>query len=308
MPRLGTSLASMRGNTLSALAALLMALQQPHQGSTVAVTGLPAPPSDAWPEADPIAIVTEYNPWAMVIGADSPRVLLFADGTLIRTDLGGHALVFSTARLTPSEVSRVQTAIGSMTTFMRLRNAYNLTPSMSDMPTVEIVRNEGRLSKTVEVYGYRSGFVDVPATCVSPTGEKADRLPSEFDQAYRVLVGLRPTRLARWYPRYLEVMVWPFEHSRKEPLAWPDTWPDLTHPLTIQRGDSYSLILPSTEQSTLESFLAARFSGQAVRIGGRKWSISWRPVTPGGPVAREVRRRVLAVPRPERAKAAAKGA
>lgn len=295
-------------DALLAISALLVALQQPHQCSTVAVTGLPVPAADAWPESDPIAIVTEYDPWAMVIGGDSPRVLLFADGTFIRTDRSDHTLSFSTARLSSSELSHVQGAIGPMSAFTRLRDAYNLAPNVTDMPTVEIVRNEGRLSKTVEVYGYRSGFVDVPATFVSFTVEKADRLPFEFDQAFRVLVGLRPTRLVRWYPRYLEVMVWPFEHSRKEPLAWPDTWPDLSHPLTIQRGDSYSLILPSSQQPTLETFLAARLSGQAVRIGGRKWSISWRPVTPGGPVAREVRRRVLGLPQPAPSKAPAKGA
>lgn len=291
-----------------AIAALLVALQQPHQCSTVAVTGLPAPAGDAWPESDPIAIVTEYDPWAMVIGADSPRAILFADGTFIRTDLSGRSLSFSTARLSPSELSRVQAALGPMRAFTRLKDAYDLAPNVTDMPTAELVRNEGRLSKTVEVYGYRLGLVDVPATFVSFTDEKADRLPLEFDKAFRVLVGLRPTRLVRWHPRYLEVMVWPFEYSRKEPLAWPDKWPDLSHPLTLQRGDSYSLFLPSSEQPTLETFLSARLSGQAVRIGGRKWSISWRPVTPGGPVARELQRRVRGLPQPAPAKAPAKGA
>ncbi len=264
------------------------------------IIGTDHPEASPWPKDFPMAVVVERNPWAMMIGADSPRVLLFPDGTLIRADANDRNTVFSTARLTVDELARVRTAMGKAEDFQHLKDEYNTAPGVSDLPSVEIVRYEKPFSKKVDVYGYVSGFVPTPAVTRVPTAEKADVVPKEFDRAYKVLTDLHPKNSTRWVPRWAEVIVWPYEYAPDESLPWPTGWPDLRSKFAVQdRNDSYSLILAGTEIQNLEQFLASRREKQAILISGRKWAVTWRPVTPGGRMARlvdEITRRHPAAP------------
>jgi hypothetical protein len=253
------------------------------------IIGTDHPEASPWPKDFPIAVVVERNPWAMMIGADSPRVLLFPDGTLIWADANGRKTIFSTARLTADELAWVRAAMGKAEDFQHLKDEYNTAPGVSDLPSVEIVRYEKPFSKKVDVYGYVSGFVPTPAVSRVPTAEKADVVPKEFDRAYKVLTGLHPKNSTPWVPAWAEVIIWPYEYAPDESLPWPTEWPGLESKFAIQDGnDSYSLILPGKEIQKLEQLLASRREKQAILISGRKWAITWRPITPGGRMARIV--------------------
>jgi hypothetical protein len=179
--------------------------------------------------------------------------------------------------------------LGKPEDFQRLKGEYNIAPGVSDLPSVEIVRYEKPYSKKVEVYGYISGFVPTPAVTKVPTQQAADVVPNEFDQAYKVLTGLHPKNSIAWIPTWAEVMIWPYEYAPDESLPWPKGWPELGSKFAVQAGDdSYSLILPGSEIDKLERFLAARREKQAILISGKKWAVAWRPITPGGRMARVV--------------------
>jgi hypothetical protein len=255
----------------------------------------PAPDPNAWPDKA-LAVLIEHNPWAMVIGADTPRVVVFDDGTVIRRtpSKGASQRYLAVSKLAASELNDLRSALRPSASFWDLKDQYNVAPNVTDMVTTElVVYSEGRF-KRVEVYGYAPEEWKPPAFTMMPSKQIADALPAEFDRLCHLLVDLAPRDEVQWSPKYVEVMIWPYEYSPDKPLEWPSGWPGLTSPMAFQRGDSYSLIVPGSKLAALEAFVARRGERQAVRIGGKKWAIAYRPVMPGGKWARDIAEREAA--------------
>jgi len=263
---------------------VLLVACRPRVGT---LQGVEAPAAGAWPE-EPMAVLIEHNPW---FGDDTPRAEIYKDGIIIRLDPGDqtHKPRLLVSQLTPPELVRVKKAIRPAASFWRLKDRYDLAPTVTDLMTTELIVSEGKRSKQVMVYGYAPGGWKPPASTsfYDPTA-KADRLPREVGRISRLLIALKPAHEVVWAPRYGEVMIWPYEYSPDEPLDWPAHWPALTSPMAFQRGDDWSLILPGSELPALEAFVAQLGERQAIRLGGKKWAISYRPVMPGGRWAREI--------------------
>lgn len=271
-----------------ALVALLVVACRP---SLPRFTGVPNPPADAWP-AQPMAVLIEHNPWLMVIGSDTPRVEVFTDGTVLRLEQpAGREPHITVGRLTPKELAVVQRALTPRWYFWRLKEHYDIQPNVTDMITTELIVRAGSRTKRVAVYGYSPEPWTPPASTVMNRVVRADRLPREFDRLCKTLLQVKVRNTAVWAPRYVEVMIWPYDHSPEEPLPWPSQWPDLDDRMAFQRGDSWSLILPGADLEELRDFLRLLRERQAVEIGGKKWSISYRPVMPGGAWAQRISRR-----------------
>jgi hypothetical protein len=65
-----------------------------------------AHPPFEWTGTQPLVLLTEYNPWAMVIGSDSPTFALYGNGTVIwRAE--GRSGKYMTVALAPSEVAEL---------------------------------------------------------------------------------------------------------------------------------------------------------------------------------------------------------
>jgi len=257
-----------------------------HRAEVGPLQGVPAPERDAWP-AEPLAVLIAHNPWAMMIGADTPRAEVFNDGTVIRLDPKTGKLFVS--QLTRDELARVKDALKPSESFWKLKDDYNVMPNVTDLITTELVVMEGSRFKRIQVYGYSPEKWSPPATTIFPgRGEKADSLPGEFERICKLLVALKPAHELPWTPRYIEVMIWPYDYSPDIPMEWPASWPNLTSPMAFAMQDQYSLILPGSELEALEQYVAKRGERQAILIGGKKWSIDYRPVMPGGRWARDI--------------------
>jgi hypothetical protein len=279
----------MKRVSLTLAAITLVAISCSTTPAELQFIGSESPLPDAWPIEFPLAVVIERNPWALVIGADSPRILLFPDGTIIRYDLGENRWPeFTTARLTASELAKARHALGSLESFMALKDFYDLAPNVTDLPTVEIIRSEQSGSKVVRVYGYAAETVATPATFSFKSTQEPDACPEEFNRLYRLLVSMKPTHSISWMPKYLEVIIWPYEYSPEEPLVWPENWPGIDSRWAFQSGDSYSIVLAGDREKELRRFIESRKEKQAVLLAKKKWSISYRPVTPGSRMAREI--------------------
>ena len=246
--------------------------------------GVPHPDPHAWPD-DPVAILIEHNPWAMVIGADTPRTAVFRDGTIIRLQ---QSRLF-VSKVTGGERDRLLRAIEPSWLFWRLRDDYNVMPNVTDQITTELVINEPKQWKRVQVYGYSPDPWESPGSTTFYGGPRPDSLPREVKRLSELLVSLKPAHEVEWEPHYLEVMLWPYEYSPETPLPWPSEWPNLKSPWAFARGDSWSVILDGSQRSKLEAFVAKRGERQAIALDGHKWAIAWRPVTPGGHWARDIR-------------------
>ncbi len=256
------------------------------------LNGVPAPHADAWPE-EPVAILIEHNPWLMVIGSDTARVSLFRDGTLIRVDTSQkESARLLVSQLTAPEMKRVMSAIEPASSFWHLAEEFNLTPNMTDMMTTELIVSMSGRWKRVQLYGYTAEEWHAPATTIMFSDQKPDSLPREVDRISKLLVGLKPRREVEWTPRYVEVMLWPFEYSQESPLPWPAAWPRIDSAMAFKRGDSYSIILPGSEKAALEKLVRSRSERQAVEVSGKKWAIAYRPVMPGGRWAHDIAERL----------------
>jgi hypothetical protein len=82
-------------------------------------------------------------------------------------------------------------------------------------------------------------------------------------------------------------MIWPYEYAPDVSITWPKNWPGLDSKRAIKRGDSYSIFLDGIMFPELQKFLKTRKEKGAVKIGDKKWAVSFRYVFPSEPMWRK---------------------
>lgn len=207
----------------------------------------------------PVVILLEKDPWAMVVGSDSPAFALYEDGTVIqRTEIG-----FSKATLTKEESTKFIEQL-NLSTLSQLHGGYDPT-EVTDQPEQVLLIYQGEKPTFVSVYGSLE------------QREVRSKLPSEIVAAFEKVKAFKYSPSRAWVPEHVEVMIWPYEYAPDPSITWPEGWPGLNDPKTIKRGDdSFSIFIPSTKLSALRAFLKRRSEKGAVEIDGRKWAASIR--------------------------------
>jgi hypothetical protein len=72
-------------------------------------------------------------------------------------------------------------------------------------------------------------------------------------------------------------------------ISWPAGWPLLDSDRAIKRhSDAYSIFMDYSQLPALDKFLAKIGERTAVKIGGKKFSVSTRDVFPSEPTWRKV--------------------
>ncbi len=144
----------------------------------------------------------------------------------------------------------------------QLHGHYDAAP-MTDQPEATILDYRRDKATIVSVYGSLS----------SPKVRR--KTPNTIVSVYDKLKGFdRPG--IDWLPDKVEVMVWPYEYAPEASIVWPEDLPDLTDASTVQRGDSFSIYVPSSKLRQVRDFLARRKEKGAIEIGGRKWAAAIR--------------------------------
>ncbi|MET1112304.1 MAG: hypothetical protein ABWX67_12325 [Allosphingosinicella sp.] len=207
----------------------------------------------------PLVVLLESNPWAMVIGSDSPAFALYEDGRAIfRTESG-----YQSARLDPGELNRFLDSlkVGSLA---RSAGGYTAT-EWTDQPHTKLLLYVGKQPVFIAVYG---SFEDK---------EVRAKLPPEIVEVRDKLRSFKDARSSQWLPESIEVMIWPYDYASEPSIIWPKRWPGLDAPTTRERGEgSFSLYVPSAEFGPLKAFLGRQSEKGAVEIGGKKWAASHR--------------------------------
>jgi hypothetical protein len=208
----------------------------------------------------PVLVLVETNPWAMVLGSDSPRFALYDNGLAIyRTKNGFRQVQLNKER---ADAFRNAVNVGALACL----NEHYSTIDATDQPTEFFFFGRGGRLSQVSVYGGILG-----------KGEQAE-VPAPLVAAYERLVGFDDPNSKPWLPDYIEVMVWPYEYAPEPSIIWPSEWPGLRDPRTRKWNDGkgYSLYVPSTDSEELRAFLRTEHEKGAVEIGGKKWSVSIR--------------------------------
>ena len=247
--------------------------------------GIARPDASAWPEK-PVAMLVEQNPWAMVVGAGLPSVVVYSDGTVLRADPNSRRdPAYLVSQFRGNEWDRLLQSIGPTPAFDGLKESYSML-APTDQPTTAVVLFGKSGRRSVSVYGYSLARLDTRTSREGRAGGSS--VPAEFDRVAKVLATLAPKNETRWQPRYLEVMLWPYEYSRTAPKAWPAAWPTKESPMVFRRGESWSVIIPGSELPRLGDFMRQVNERQGVLWNGHKWSMAYRLVLPAGEVATRI--------------------
>jgi hypothetical protein len=205
----------------------------------------------------PLLVMRGTNRWAMVIGADSPDFALYGDGRVIYRAGNG----FSTAVLSRTQVRALWRDVHP-SELAPLAGRF-MAAAMTDQPDTDLL-----------VYGVRPFAISVYGSL--DAAEERSRLPAAVVRAADRLRAFRAPGARPWLPERIEVMIWPYEYAPDRSVRWPSSWPDWRSPGAVQRGDSYSLALPSSQLDRVRALLARRTEKAAVEIGGRKWAVDYR--------------------------------
>lgn len=208
-------------------------------------------------EPVPVVVLIEKDPWASVIGADSPQLALYDDGLLIyRADDQ-----FRQERLDAAAQAELLDLVAKIDG-PRDAGAYELSLSTDQTDTVLLLYRDEPV--VVSAYGSLEDPVQVAL------------LPEQLRAAFAGLHAYSRPHAEPWLPEFIEVMIWPYDYAPEASIHWPDDWPGLDDERTAARGSSYSLFLPSARLEELRAFLQTRNARGAVELGGKKWAMSYR--------------------------------
>jgi len=235
----------------------------------------------------PIAVLVQTDPWGMVMGADTPRVAVYEDGTVIFLKKSGRGAGYHRKDLSATELADFRNRLAPTAQLKDLKSFYNLRPHVTDQPEALFYFRDGDRELTTRVYGLKAPGTKLRAQTSFPEKQKADVAPDELLELHKFLCLLDYSESQEWAPRYLEVMIWPYEYAPEASIIWPKDWPGLDSKRSFKSGDSHSIFLDGSVLPELRKFLAARKERGAVEIGGKKWAVSFRSVFPSEPVWRK---------------------
>lgn len=232
----------------------------------------------------PLIVFMRTNPWAEVIGADVPQCVVYEGGEIVYLKDRN----FRRHQLSQSELAGLKERVAALAAVKDLKTFYNRHPGISDQPESCFYLATSKNPFTVSVYGLvDSDQIQAPAA--SPGGQRRqpDALPAELVQLHKQFVNLDFKESRPWSPKYVELMLWPYDYAKEPFVQWPPGWPGLASDRAIKRGDSYSIFFDGALLPKLAEFLGkmhTRAGDSAVKLDGKKWSASARLTFPSEPV------------------------
>lgn len=210
--------------------------------------------------ADEILIsLYEYNPWKMVVGSDSPTFILYKDGTAIFWNAERKEYQY-----TKLNKASVQKEVDGLVDLAKLESNYSLS-RWTDQPTQVLSIRIGNNLKKISIYGN-----------LRKQEEVREKAPDLFLSKYDYFIDYSASEAKTWKPKFVEVMIWPYEYAPDKSIVWPKNWPDINSESTRKRRDSYSIYLPYSELEDFKVFIATKNGKGAVEINGKKWAVSTR--------------------------------
>jgi hypothetical protein len=222
-----------------------------------------AHPAFKWTGTEPLVLLTEYNPWAMVIGSDTPTFALYTDGTVIYWQGDRTTGKYVVAHLTRALVSRWLEAT-HLDNADQFKSCYSIFEG-TDAPTNVLVVKTIQGFKSIEVYGTIRHLENMPER----------NLPAALQTALKMLLGYDAEQATPWQPPYFEAVIWPFTYA-KSTARWPSNFPGISDTNTQRTRSGYRLFLPISDLDQYKAFIATIKPTQAVLLDATKWAVSAR--------------------------------
>lgn len=219
----------------------------------------------------PVLVLMTNDPWAQVIGSDTPRLAAYEDGTVIyQRELNGIPSML-VAHLSHDGLSKLVDIARPLIGLPGLQRYYDLAPGCTDQPTTALFIADKNTTQVVGVYG-----LTVRGRSMREHMDGEEPPPPEFMKAHKLLCEYLVPNAKPWVPPYIEVMLWDYDYAPDASILWPSKWPTLDSPRVRKRGDSFSVYLDGAELQALRDFVATRKEKGAVEVSGRKYAIGYR--------------------------------
>jgi hypothetical protein len=234
----------------------------------------------------PIAVWIQSDPWADVIGAETPRVVVYENGEIIFLKKVEERYAYHHVAVDKGAFEKVRDELQPLLKVKDLKPGYNMTPNVTDQPLALFYLRDGVRDVITRVYGLKAPGTKLAAHTVFPDRPKPDAPPVELRKLHKWFYrGDFPNSTA-WTPKYIEVLFWDYEKAPDPSIQWPKEWPALESERAIKRGDSYSIFLDGDQLPKFQEFAASRKPKGAVELAGKKWAMSARFAFPGEPTWR----------------------
>ncbi|MBS0265224.1 MAG: hypothetical protein JSS02_25045, partial [Planctomycetes bacterium] len=242
---------------------------------------------DPYAGPTPIAVLIQTNPWASVLDADTPLVVVYENGEVIFVKRVDGKYGYQHTTLTEDGLKQFRKDLEPVVSLGDLRPWYSMTPQATDQPiSMFYLRNQERVA-TSRVYGLRVPGTGAMAYTHLPNSPKPDVPPIALRRLHKRLYRGDFPGGSAWTPKYIEVMFSNYDNAPDASIQWPTDWPGLDSERALKRGDSYSIFLDIDMVPKLSEFLKNRNPKGAIELGGKKWGLSTRAVFPREPVWRK---------------------
>ena len=209
---------------------------------------------------DPLIVLRESSPWAMVMGAGGPTFVLYRNGIVIYRENKKYVSV----KLNESEFYKLIKELKPSSDFLDLKGYYDLS-EWTDEATTRLLINLNGFKKYVDTYGNLYSI---------KKGQKP--APKAFSKLFNKLIKYKHKNSKPWFPKKFEAMISPYEYAPEKSIVWHSDWPDLFDVWTKKRYESYSIYMDASKYQEFEDFLKTRSMRGAVEINNRKWSVDVR--------------------------------
>lgn len=215
----------------------------------------------------PLVVLLERRPWAMVLDSDSPTVAIYKDGLVIlRDDSGKDHRSYRSTRLEERELRAVVDSLAIEGGLDKLDEYYKCALNKSPPPPFNWIHiwkdgNEKR--------------VGVSAFLRTDT-EAREKAPKAYVTAFDKLTSFSHKGLKPWIPDQFQVLMVSYDHSPKEPLEWSSEWPGLSDAKPWGSTDALMLNLDSKHIDEFRKLLDRSQPYQAIKIGDKKWALTYR--------------------------------
>ena len=212
-------------------------------------------------------VLFERDPWAMLIGGESPVFVKYKDGLTIYK----NGDKYYSYKMTKEEDKAFLDNLKLDESIFSCKSLYSLT-NATDQKTTELYLYAGDKFKIVEIYGSLEGYLK---------SENKGFIPADLINIYDTVKKYSNKNAAEWIPDKIEVVAWSYSYAPEKSVEWPGGWPDLHSKDTINRSknkddESYSIFIKKENLPDLKMLISNLKEKQAILINGRKMTVVFR--------------------------------
>lgn len=219
-------------------------------------------------ERRPVIAVYASSGDEFFIGYRAPVNIVYEDGSVVRVEdsVVDGQLTVDVAALRES----IASSLAGVPDFSELYRTHH-------NPTVAIYfrTDQGWVRKMVMGMFESGKLID----------EEAKPAPEKFVESLNTLRALSLVNTKEYAPKYLEVLIWPFDHAQEQPVPWPKGVPAPTD-FSAPDGKAISHVIESRHASALRKAIQRGVVG----LDGRKWAIATRELVPAGMYLKQLQR------------------